>query len=62
MSVVVLLLGFGEGEIDLSEGWVKDFAWELLQVAVEEMGVEQFEDWSRQEREGGVKWESKYVR
>ena len=40
MSAIVLLLVPGEGEIDLSEGWVKDFAWELLQVAVEGMGVE----------------------
>ena len=35
----MLLLGSGEGEIDLSEGWVKDFARELLQVVVEGMGV-----------------------
>ena len=40
LSVVMLLFHFGEGEIDLSECWVKDFAWELLQVAVEGMGVE----------------------
>ena len=58
----MLLLGSGEGEVDLSEGWVKDFAWELLQVLVEGMGVEQFEDRSWQEREGGAKQESKYVR
>ena len=58
----MLLLGSGEGEVDLSEGWVEDFAWELLQVAVEGMGVEQFKDGSRQEREGGAQWESKYVR
>ena len=40
LSVVVLLLCSREGEIDLSECWVKDFTWELLQVAVEGMGVE----------------------
>ena len=58
----MLLLSSGEGEVDLSEGWEKDFAWELLQVAVEGMGVEQFKDRSRQEGEGGAKQESKYVR
>ena len=62
LSVIVLLLGSGEGEVDLLEGWVKDFAWEFLQVVVEGMGVEQFEDGSRQEGEGGVKRESKYIR
>ena len=60
--MIVLLLSSGEGEVDLSEGWVKDFTWELLQVAVEGMGVEQFKDRSRQEGEGGAKWESKYIR
>ena len=40
LSMVVLLLGSGEGEVDLSKGWVKDFARELLQVAVEGIGVE----------------------
>ena len=58
----MLLLSSGEGEVDLLEGWVKDFTWELLQVAVEGMGVEQFEDRSRQEGEGGAKRESKNVR
>ena len=62
LSAVVLLLCSGEEEVDLLEGWVKDLAWELLQVVVEGMGVEQFEDGSRQEGEGGVKWESKNVR
>ena len=62
LSVVVLLLCSGKGEVDLTEGWVKDFAWELLQVAVEGMGVEQFEDGSGQEGESGVKRESKDVR
>ena len=49
LSMVVLLLCSGRGEVDLSEGWVKDFAWKLLQVVVEGMGVEQFEDGSGQE-------------
>ena len=40
LSTVVLLLGLGEGEIDLSKGWVEDFAREHLQVAVEGIGVE----------------------
>ena len=40
LSAVVLLLGSGEGEVDLSEHWVEDFARELLQVAVEGIGVE----------------------
>ena len=55
----MLLLSSGEGEVDLSEGWVKDFAWELLQVAVKGIGVEQFKDRSRQEGEDGAKRESK---
>ena len=58
----MLLFSSGEGEVDLSEGWVQDFAWELLQVVVEGIGMEQFKDRSRQEGEGSVKWESKYVR
>ena len=62
LSTIVLLLSPGEGEVDLLEGGVKDFAWEFLQVAVEGIGVEQFEDRSRQEGEGSAKWESKYVR
>ena len=40
LSMVVLLLCSGKGEVDLSESWVKDFAWELLHVVVEGMGVE----------------------
>ena len=39
LSMVVLLLCSSEGLVDLSEGWVKDFAWKLLQEAVEGMGV-----------------------
>ena len=40
LSAVVLLLSLGEGEVDLKEDRVKDFTWELLQEAVEGMGVE----------------------
>ena len=40
LSAIVLLLGSGEGEVDLPEGRVKDFAWEFLQVVVEGIGVE----------------------
>ena len=40
LSAVVLLLGSGEGEVDLLERWVEDFARELLQVVVEGIGVE----------------------
>ena len=36
----MLLLSSGEGEVDLLEGGVKDFAWEFLQVVVEGMDVE----------------------
>ena len=58
----MLLLCSSEGLVDLSKGWVKDFARELLQEAVEGMGVEEFKDWSRQEGEGGAKWEAKCIR
>ena len=40
LFAVVLLLGLGEGEIDLLERWVEDFTRELLQVVVEGIGVE----------------------
>ena len=46
LSVVVLLFCSGEGKVDLKKGRVKDFAWELLQEAIEGMGVEQFKDGS----------------
>ena len=62
LSTVVLLLSSSEGEVDLVKSWVEDVAGELLQVAVEGVGVKQLEDWSRQEGEGGVKWEAKDVR
>ena len=38
--MIVLLFDSGEGEIDLLEGGVKDFARELLQVVVEGIGME----------------------
>ena len=47
LSAVMLLFCLGEGEVDLAEGWVEDFAWEFLQEVVEGMGMEQFEDGSR---------------
>ena len=62
LSMVVLLFCLSEGEVNLVEGWVEDVVGELLQVAVEEVGVKQFEDWSRQEEEGGVKWKTKDIR
>ena len=62
LSTVVLLLGSSEGEVDLVECGVEDVNQELLQVTVEGVGVQQFEDWSRQEGEGSVKWEAKDVR
>ena len=49
LSVVVLLLCLSEGEVDLVEGWIEDIARELLQVAVEEVGVKQLENQSGQE-------------
>ena len=44
------------------ECWIEDIDQELLQVAVEGVGVQQFKDRSRQEGEGSVKWEAKDVR
>ena len=41
---------------------IEDVDWELLQVTVEGVGMQQLEDWSRQEEEGSVKWEAKDVR
>ena len=40
LSMVVLLLGSREGEVDLLECWIEDLARELLQVSLEGMGVE----------------------
>ena len=39
LSTVVLLFSLSEEEIDLVECWVEDVDWELLQVAVEGVGV-----------------------
>ena len=62
LSAVVLLFGLSEGEVDLAECGIEDVDWELLQVAIEGVGVQQFEDRSRQEGEGSAKWEAKDVR
>ena len=62
LSVVVLLLGSRESEVDLLERWIEDLARELLQVALEGMGVEEFEDGSHEKGEGGMKWETKATR
>ena len=62
LSVVVLLLGSREGEVDLLERRVEDFAREFLQVALEGMGMEEFKDGSHEEGEGGMKWEAKATR
>ena len=62
LSVVVLLFGSSEGEVDLAECGIEDVDRELLQVMVEGVGVQQFEDRSRQEGEGSVKWEAKDIR
>ena len=44
---IEMLCGLGEEEEDLEEGGIEDIAWELLQVAVEGVGVKQFKDQSR---------------
>ena len=62
LSTVVLLLSSREGEVDLLERWIEDLTRELLQVALEGMGMEEFEDGSHEEREGGMKWEAKAAR
>ena len=62
LSTVVLLFCFSEEEVDLVESWVEDVAGKLFQVAVEGVGVKQFKDRSRQEKEGGAKWEAKDIR
>ena len=62
LSAVVLLFSSSEGEVDLVECGIEDVNWELLQVVIEGVGVQQFEDRSRQEGEGSVKWEAKDVR
>ena len=62
LSMIVLLFSSSEGEVDLAESWVEDVTGELFQITVEGVGVKQFKDWSRQEEEGGVKWEAKNIR
>ena len=62
LSAVVLLLSSGEGEVDLSECWIEDLARELLQVVLEGMGMEEFEDGSHEEGEGAAKREAKAAR
>ena len=58
----MLLLSSREGVVDLYERWEYDFAGELLQVAVEGVGVKQFKNWSDEEGEGGAKREAKVAR
>ena len=58
----MLLFGSGERDVDLSKRWVESLARELLQVAVEGVGVEEFEDWSHEEGEGSSKREANVVR
>ena len=62
LSQVVALFGLGEGEKDLGEGGVEDVRGKLFQVAVEGVGEEEVKDWSRQQREGGVKGQAKRSR
>ena len=62
LSAVMLLLGSREGEVDLSERWIEDLARELLQVALEGMSMEEFEDGSHKEEEGAAKWKAKAAR
>ena len=56
------MLSSDEGEVDLTECRIEDVDQELLQVAVEGVGVQQFEDRSRQEGDGSAKWEAKDIR
>ena len=58
----MLLFSSGERDVDLSEGWIENLARELLQVAVEGVGVEEFKDRSHEEGEGGSKREANVVR
>ena len=62
LSTIVLLLGPREGAVNLLECGVEDLARELLQVVLEGMGMEEFEDWSDEEGEGGPKWKAKAAR
>ena len=58
----MLLFSSGERDVDLSESWIENLARELLQVAVEGVGVEEFKDRSHEEGEGGPKREANVVR
>ena len=58
----MLLFSSGERDVDLSEGWIENLTRELLQVAVEGVGVEEFKDRSHEEGEGGSKREANVVR
>ena len=62
LSTVVLLLGSREGDIHLLERWIEDLTRELLQVALEGMGMEEFEDGSHKEGEGAAKQKAKATR
>ena len=62
LSTVVLLLSSREGEVHLLEHWIEDLARELLQVTLEGMGMEEFEDGSHEEGEGAAKQEAKAAR
>ena len=56
------LLVSRESAVDLYECGVEDLAGELFQVTLEGMGVEELEDGSHQEGEGGAKREAKAAR
>ena len=58
----MLLFSSGERDVDLSESWIENLARELLQVAVEGVGVEEFKDRSHEEGEDGSKREANVVR
>ena len=62
LSAIVLLLSPREDVVDLLECGVEDLAREFLQVALEGMGMEEFEDRSHEEGEGGTKREAKAAR
>ena len=51
-----------EGVVDLYERGVEDLAGEFFQVTLEGMGVEELEDGSHEEGEGGTKREAKPAR
>ena len=59
--MIMLLFSLGEGEEDLMEGWIEHNAWELLQISVEGVGVEQFKNRSWEEGEDSVKGQAKCI-